>query len=334
MRPPRPTRGLPTSRAYWELKAEQMMNRVFAPDAAIDLEPLAPEPEAPRAATSPHRPLPPATPATAPQAAPRAAVPPAGGPTASGGTPKRNLSELTVVLGAMLAGVGLVGALGAVILVQQWAGLQRTLSQERNLLLVERLRALGPATAPAAPETLATPPAPVLDPTPATAGAAPLPANAPAPAPGQAQSREVASFDGLPPPPPDEPWMAQLASLPPTGGRAPLRVPVSPRLTAAAPAAVASPPPARPAARPQGAAGRANGASRPRSTAPLPQLVGLVGAPGRAGSAIFQVGTTAMNVNVGEQIGSSGWLLRAADGESAVIERGTEVRRIAIVAGG
>jgi hypothetical protein len=62
--------------------------------------------------------------------------------------------------------------------------------------------------------------------------------------------------------------------------------------------------------------------------------VGLVGAPGRAGSAIFQVGTTAMSVNVGEQIGSTGWLLRAADGESAVIERGTEVRRIAIVAGG
>ena len=37
----------------------------------------------------------------------RAAAPPAGGPTASGGAPKRSFSELTVVLGAMLAGVGL-----------------------------------------------------------------------------------------------------------------------------------------------------------------------------------------------------------------------------------
>jgi hypothetical protein len=107
---------------------------------------------------------------------------------------------------------------------------------------------------------------------------------------------------------------------------------VNPRLTAAAPAA--SPGAASPAAVNRPAASRPNAALRPRSAAPLPQLVGLVGAPGRAGSAIFQVGTTAMSVNVGEQIGSTGWLLRAADGESAVIERGTEVRRIAIVAGG
>ena len=59
-----------------------------------------------------------------------------------------------------------------------------------------------------------------------------------------------------------------------------------------------------------------------------------MGAPGRAGSAIFQVGDTSTNVNVGEAIGSSGWRLRAADAESALIERGTEVRRIAIVSGG
>jgi hypothetical protein len=66
----------------------------------------------------------------------------------------------------------------------------------------------------------------------------------------------------------------------------------------------------------------------------LPQLVGLVGAPGQAGSAIFQMGDTSTNVNVGEPIGSSGWRLKAADGDSALIERGTDVRRIAIVAGG
>ena len=71
-----------------------------------------------------------------------------------------------------------------------------------------------------------------------------------------------------------------------------------------------------------------------RFSGPLPPLVGLVGAPGQAGSAIFQVGDTSTNVNVGESIGSSGWRLKAADGESALIERGTEVRRIAIVAGG
>jgi len=34
-----PAAAIPTSRAYWELKAEQMMNRLFAPEPAIDLEP-------------------------------------------------------------------------------------------------------------------------------------------------------------------------------------------------------------------------------------------------------------------------------------------------------
>jgi hypothetical protein len=223
-----------------------------------------------------------------------------------------------MLLAALLGGVGLVGGLGAVLLVHQWAGLQRNLSQERNLLLVERLRALGPATAPTpAPPALPSPAAPALEPVAAE--------GAPATASAGADVREVASFDSLPPPPPEEPWMAQLTTLPPTGGRAPLRVPVSPRLTAAAPAALPSPAPARRAApSPTGQ----------RPAGPQPQLVGLVGAPGRAGSAIFQVGSSAMTVNVGEWIGGSGWLLRAADGESAVIERGTEVRRVTIASGG
>jgi hypothetical protein len=212
-----------------------------------------------------------------------------------------------VLLLATLGGVGLVAALGAVLLVQQWTGLQRSLSQERSLLLVERLRSLGPASAEgASPQVNATPPAPVLDPAPAPAAA----------------SRNVA-FDGLPPPPPEEPWMQQLSSLPPSNeGRAPLlRVPLSPRLAAVAPAATgASPPPSAP--------------RRDRPSGPLPQLVGLVGAPGRSGSAIFQVGDASINVNVGESIGGSGWRLRAADAESALIERGSEVRRIAIVTGG
>jgi hypothetical protein len=303
------------------LKAEQMMNRVFSPDAAIDLEPLSTDPDAHRTASAPHRPLPPSAPPPT-----KAVHAPPGLPVASVQRP-RSASDLTVVLAAMLGGAGLVAALGAVLLVQQWAGLQRNLSQERNLLLVERLRTLGPATAPA-PEALATPPAPVLDPLPGATAAASAPAAGPQ-ASAPAASREVASFDGLPPPPPEEPWMAQLATLPPTGGRPPLRVPVSPRLTAAAPAVPFTPsPPVR------ATVSKANGQARARPSAPLPQLVGLVGAPGRAGSAIFQVGSNAMTVSVGEQIGGSGWLLRAADADSAVIERGTDVRRIAIVSGG
>jgi hypothetical protein len=285
------------------------MNRVFAPEAPIDLEPLPAETDSPRPALS-HRPQPPVAPPP-----PRAARGSGGTPAVASAPPQRRLSDLTVLLAAMVGGVGMVGALGAVLLVQQWTGLQRNLSQERNLLLVERLRSLGPATAPTpAPPVLPTPSAPALDPRAADAPAA------------GAETREVASFDGLPPPPPEEPWMAQLATLPPSGGRPPLRVPLSPRLTATAPAALPSPV-APPRTVPPGS-------PRPRFSGPLPQLVGLVGAPGRAGSAIFQVGGSAMTVTVGERIGGSGWLLRAADTESAVIERGTEVRRVTIASGG
>ncbi len=287
-----------------------MMNRVFAPDAAIDLEPLPPDPDGPATASAPHRPLPP--PLWPP--APASRREPGGHSTLI--PPSRGPSNLTLLLAALLGGGGLVAALGSVLLVQQWAGLQRTLSQERNLLLVERLRSLGPATAAATaePPGLATPPAPVLDPRPVGDSSAPPEGRT------GVEARGVGSFDGLPPPPPEEPWMKQLADLPPSAPRlAPLRVAVSPRLSAPAPAA---PPPSTAGRRP------------PPSPAPLPQLVGLVGAPGRAGSAIFQVGGSAMNVNVGEQIGGSGWLLRAADAESALIERGTDVRRIAIVSGG
>jgi len=274
LRPSRPTRGLPTSRAYWELKADQMMNRVFSPEAPIDLDPLLP-----------HRPV-------SPQA-PR--VQPSGNRTAPAQDRKgQDPAPVTMLLVAALGAMGVVGALSAVLLVQQWAGLQKSLSQERSLLLVERLRALGPATnANPIPAGPATPPAPVL--------VAPLAVGA-----------------DLPPPPPDEAWMEQLPQLP-----------VSRGFASEAPAAPSGASPTSPA-RPAGKASK----SLERFSGPLPQLVGLVGAPGQAGSAIFQVGDTSTNVNVGEPIGSSGWRLKAADGESALIERGTEVRRIAIVAGG
>jgi hypothetical protein len=308
LRPSRPTQGLPTSRAYWELKAEQMMNRVFSPDAVIDLDTLPAEAPESRGA-GPHRP-------TAPHASfggagPKLVHPATRGPAGSGQQSKHP-APLTTLLLASLGGVGLVGALGAVLLVQQWAGLQRTLSQERNLLLVERLRAFGPASnASNSPAAVATPPAPALDPIQPVA------------------PQRSAEAEALPPPPPEEPWMEQLSDLPPTQGRPPLlRVPVTTRLTAAAPAAVPSQVQPAPGRSPRPAA------SDRRPSPPPPQLVGLVAAPGRAGSAIFQVGNTSTNVNVGEAIGTSGWSLRAADEESALIERGGEVRRISIISGG
>jgi hypothetical protein len=62
-------------------------------------------------------------------------------------------------------------------------------------------------------------------------------------------------------------------------------------------------------------------------------LVGVVAAAGKAGSAIFQVGAATTSVGVGEAIGTSGWRLRMAAGDSAEIERDGEVRRVSISSG-
>jgi hypothetical protein len=236
-------RGIHTSRAFWELKADQVLNRVFeaetAAATAIEVEVL-------------ERPLerPPAPP-----------------------TPERSMrSQLGAQPGLVLTGIGvtaLIAASGGLLLVGLWSQSQQALRQERSLLLLERLRHLGPAAAEPA----------------------------------------TASSDGLPPPPPAEPWMQELASLPSGGAPAaePLQVPVSERIT--------SPPPAA-----------ASGGS-------TPQLVGVVQVPGRAGSAIFQLGGSSTSAGVGESIGGSGWRLVSASGESAVIERGGEQRRLSISGG-
>ena len=274
----RPIRGVPTSRAYWELKAEQMMNRIFDPEAPIDLT-VDGEPEARRPAALP-----------------------AGNGRGSGASrptrtaPPASRREQPVLLLGALAGVCMVSAVSSILYLTHSNQLQQSLRQERNLLLVERLRSLGPAN-----------PAPVPGPEPSTPvlpDAAALPAGTAAP--GSAASQ-------LPPPPAEEPWIEELSSLPPTDP-AParvLRVPVSPSLAAAAPAASRAPAP------------RA-------ATGPVPQLVGVVGTPGKAGSAIFLLNGTSMSVGTGEMVGSSGWRLRAAEGETALLEKNGDVRQVSI----
>ncbi|MEB3165238.1 MAG: hypothetical protein VKO65_01065 [Cyanobacteriota bacterium] len=120
----------------------------------------------------------------------------------------------------------------------------------------------------------------------------------------------------LPPPPPDEPWMQQLEALPSGSGAAPqpLRVPVSGRLGGPAPQA-ARPGPNRAAVEEQ---------------AELPQLMGVIQSPGRRASAILQVQGNSISATVGEWIGSSGWRLRSAAGDTAILERGGEQREISI----
>jgi hypothetical protein len=272
--PRRPLRGIPTSRAYWELKAEQMMNRVFDPEATIDLDVAA--------QAEPPPPLPAATPIRRLRGRPAPAAP---APT----RPDRH----TLLLTAM-GGVCMISVASSVLYLTHSSRMQQALTQERSLLLVERLRSLGPANP------------------------APLGAVGGALASGS-QPLLPSSGDQLPPPP-EEPWIEQLSQLPQQeGARAPvLRVPVSPKLAAAAPPA------------------SGGGAYTERSAAPVggggavPELVGVVGSAGRPASAIFQMGGSSTSVNTGEAIGGSGWRLRSADGDTALIERGGEVRRISI----
>jgi hypothetical protein len=276
-----------------------MMNRIFDPDQTIDLE------IEPAVSTNPHR-------------------PPAGGPTPWTGRSQRSRPNLSPPedspredkaplikasagghppspwLWLALAGMGLVSTIAALLFIQQWTGLQQSLSQERNLLMVERLRTLGPANPEPTPNLSQslTPPAPNLD---------GIPRSQPLIVPG---TQPVES--SAPPPPPEEPWMQQLSELPQASpSSAPLlRVPLSPKLARVVPA---------------------NATAAP---GPMPQLVGLVAAPGKPGSAIFQIGSTSTSVNVGETIGGTGWRLRSTDAESALVERDGVARRLAIVGGG
>ncbi|MFZ9752534.1 MAG: hypothetical protein ACO3B3_03125 [Cyanobium sp.] len=319
-------RGIPTSRAYWELQAEKLLNRVFEPATAIDLEPLDGDPVAPSSSQV-------AAPDPAPLADTGSAAPASTAPASSAdGVDRRRRARRPgfpgpaaasrsapvpdtgsaplpagrgawaqpLLLVAVFAGAGLVTAISGVLALSQWNRYQEALQQERNLLLVERLRSFGPAAQPAP----ATPPAPALAPPASTATTA---------------SGGPTDASALPPPPPNEPWIEELASLPQPAQRpaALLRVPVSASLGAAAA-------PSQAALAPQ----------RRAPAGPVPLLVGVVAVPGKPGSAIFQMGGSTTTVTVGESIGGSGWRLIASDGDSVQIEHQGEVRRLSIGSGG
>lgn len=125
---------------------------------------------------------------------------------------------------------------------------------------------------------------------------------------------ETQQAELLPPAPPTEPWMEELAKLPPSGPSSDnlLKVPLhGPLATASLPSPVA-------------------GANPESIATSLPQLVGIIQGAGKSGSAIFQTGGSSTNVAAGETIGSSGWRLRTTSGDSAIIERGGQQRRISI----
>ena len=281
-----PLRGIPTSRAYWELKAEQVLNRVFEPEKPIEVE-VCDTPPSPAAAIERHQPTAPLRHRNDRSTRNR--------PTSRFGPVQHWVDQLRDHPSLLLAGAGMSALFvsgAALVMFSVWNQAQQAIRQERNMLMIERLRTMGPGTTTATPDagqTAATP-------------------------------ADAAKDGELPPPPSGEAWMEELASLPASGAPAAdvLRVPVNGRITSPAPAANGS----------GGGGGGAGGA-----TGGAPQLVGVVQVPGQSGSAIFQIGGSSTSAAVGESIGSSGWRLRSASGDSAVIERGGEQVRISISSG-
>lgn len=281
-------RGIPISRAYWELKAEQVLNRVFDPEKAINVEiygtssiPIAIQ--APQSAPSPSS----------------SRIPPeeermsSGIPNVQGWIQRLSLQHPLLLAGASITMMLVAGM--ALVVLGVWNQSHQSIRQERNMLLIERLRTMGPAASDAADEAAKT-----------------------------RTPKESRQNGELPPPPPiSEPWMEELASLPASSAPAAgvLKVPFNSRITSPAPAATGS-------ASVDGAGNWGSG-----SSGSTPQLVGVVQVPGQSGSAIFQIGNSSTSAALGESIGSSGWRLRSASGDSAVIEKGGEQRRLSISSG-
>ena len=151
-----------------------MMNRLFDQPQAIDLEDAARPPTRPTALPQSWIPTP-----FSPSATPlvrRSSTMESVAPVRPGG-----LSTPRLVLA--LAGVAVFSALGTLLYLQYWTQMQQNIQQERNLLLLERLRSLGPANAP--PLASQAPPGAVTLPPPAAAGMAPAAAELPPPPPQQ-----------------------------------------------------------------------------------------------------------------------------------------------------
>lgn len=315
-------RPISSSRAFWELKAEQVMDRVFStglpglgihPGERPTLEgyirdPFQPEPTLGVSASSDPAPIdvvvhdePPRL--RAGRTSNRAVHRRRTTATAAGRPP------LPRPLLALLAALSVVGVGSTVVVWRGWTQASLALKQERTLQLLERLRSLGPV-GQAEPG--------------ATAAATAQPA-------GLAVD---GSADGLPPPPPEEAWVQELAPLD-SASRAssakPLRVPVSGTIARGAPPAPAIPAPGSSIG--SGPSGGSGAGSSAEAEGGAPELVGVVQVPGQSGSAIFQMGGSSTSASVGEAIGSTGWRLSSASGNSVVIERNGQQQRVSISGG-
>jgi hypothetical protein len=293
-------RPISSSRAFWELKAEQVMDRVFSaelPGLAFrpgewptqegysrDLQ--QPEPSLGLEPGSGPAPIDVVVQEAPPRLRPRIAA-------ATASTAARHQGQRPLLV--LMALLSVLGASSTVLVWRGWTQASIALQQERTLQLLERLRSVGPL--------------------------------------GEAEPGATAAATALPPPPPEEAWVQGLESLE-SGSRAsaapPLRVPVSGTITRRAPSAPGMPAPATASGYgPSGdGGGPASGVEKGS-----PELVGVVQVPGQNGSAIFQMDGSSTSASVGEAIGSSGWRLRSANGNSVVIERNGQQQRVSISGG-
>lgn len=319
-------RPISSSRAFWELKAEQVIDRVFSaglPALGIrsgDLstfegysrDPHQPEPSLTMEPGGDPGPIdvvvhdaPPRRRQTT-TAGGRSAPRPRSSTAAASAAARSKQQRPLMVLMALLS---VLGAGSTLLVWRGWTQASIALQQERTLQLLERLRSVGPLGA-AEPG--------------ATASATVQPAS----------QMADGGANGLPPPP-EEAWVQELGPLessPRASAAPPLRVPVSGTITRGAPPAPAMPAPG--AASGTGRSGDGGGGGpAPGADGGSPELVGVVQVPGQSGSAIFQMGGSSTSASVGEAIGSTGWRLRSASGNSVVIERNGQQQRVSISGG-
>jgi hypothetical protein len=294
------SQGIPRSRIYWELKADQVFNDIssrLAASQAIANQASASQDSIDNGAgncgAGNYGTIEPAIEVVV-------LDPPVGRVT----TPPGSWQASPIFL-LGLAGMGMAGLLVAGIGLGLWSQSLQTLRQEQNLMLLDRLRNFGPAGS-----------------APISAAPAPLQAEL---GPGAAPSTGSPTGPDLPPPP-NEPWMQQLASLP--GGQLPAaqgsQLPARAPATVGATNQISRPAPAvtvLPYAAPVPSRG---------GSGPTPQLMGLVQAPGHSAAAIFQVGISSSTASIGERIGDTGWRLRSTSGDGVVVERGGEQRYLSL----
>ncbi len=63
---------------------------------------------------------------------------------------------------------------------------------------------------------------------------------------------------------------------------------------------------------------------------PVPQLTGVVKGPGGSSSAIFQLGQGSVSAGIGEELGSSGWVLTDVTDSGAVISRNGQSQTLSV----